>query len=157
MSKRTLSHEKTLTWNAFSKLIRLRDAILTTGDIYDLVCITCDRRKDIKTTDAGHWQSRRYSSTLFDPRNVHGQCKQCNGPFNGMPEAYRRKLQSIYHESLPDELYNKRTRVIRFDKEELQNARSAYMLLCKKLMLTPEYAKEINSKLIEINEKLCRS
>lgn len=61
-------------WDQFSLFIRLRDS-----DANGIIrCCTCGKMKHWKRMQAGHYMSRRNKATLFDERNVHGQCAGCN-------------------------------------------------------------------------------
>jgi hypothetical protein len=67
-------------WDWFSRVIRLRDAMATTGNAAICKCITCGK---IYPTfggqiQAGHWLGGRAGKNLFDPRGVHAQCARCN-------------------------------------------------------------------------------
>ncbi len=65
---------KAAAWKAFSEFIRLRDS----DEFGRLQCVTCQRSGPWRSMDAGHFITRAKESTLFDERNVHGQCKGCN-------------------------------------------------------------------------------
>src|SRR3990172_3508898 len=45
------------------------------------ICKSCDNiLEKMEEFDAGHYHAvALYSNMLFDERNVHGQCKGCNG------------------------------------------------------------------------------
>jgi hypothetical protein len=80
-------------WDAFSKWIRQRDA----DESGHCKCCTCGSIRDWKGMDAGHFVSRLYENTLFDPQNVHAQCKGCNmPPHNGRPIVYAAFLDAKY-------------------------------------------------------------
>lgn len=71
-------------WKEFSKFIRLRDAD-TNGII---ICCTCGKRVHWKDADAGHFISRRHKVIKYDEKNVHAQCKNCNGFKHGNEKLY---------------------------------------------------------------------
>jgi len=82
-------------WDAFSKFIRQRDA----DESGHAKCCTFPNIRDWKGMDAGHFVSRLYESTLFDPQNVHAQCKGCNmPPHNGRRIEYAAFLDAKYGE-----------------------------------------------------------
>jgi len=118
--KSTLSSTKKKAWRYFSKYIRLRDALKTTGDIHYCKCFTCGRIEPIKKMDAGHFVSRRFNSTLFDERNVHSQCTYCNTFLGGDQLGYRRQLIKFYGEGIDIELEDKATETKKYTIPELK-------------------------------------
>ncbi len=73
------------TW--FSRWVRLRDG----GR-----CFTCGRVDDVRRMHCGHFISRRYLSTRWDPQNCHCQCCACNSFFGGQPSQYAINLDRTY-------------------------------------------------------------
>ena len=73
----------------FSQFIRQRD---------DGVCITCGKKQDWKLCDAGHYVRRGVFSLRWHEKNVHCQCKRCNGWLEGEKDIYRCKLVELYGE-----------------------------------------------------------
>ncbi len=118
--KSTLSSTKKRAWRYFSKYIRLRDALKTTGDIQFAKCFTCGRIEDIKRMDAGHFISRRFNATLFDERNVHAQCTHCNSYIGGSLLEYRRQLIKLYGEGIDIELEDNATKTKKYTIPELE-------------------------------------
>ena len=117
--KKPLNYYKKKCWAVFSKYIRLRDCLKTTGSPDYGKCITCGRLVGITRADAGHFISRRFSSTLFDGKNVHLQCKQCNGMYSGQPLEYRRQIIKLYGEGADIELEDKATEIKKFTPQDL--------------------------------------
>lgn len=74
---------KKKAWDSFSKYIRLRDCLKTTGTKEEGVCITCGRRFPFKSLQAGHFISSRCNSVLFEEDLVNAQCSGCNLFLNG--------------------------------------------------------------------------
>ena len=74
----SVSAAKAAAWTAFSRLIRTRDCIRTSGNPYEGDCCTCGKRFEFKRLQAGHYFHGRVNATLFDERNVHAQCDACN-------------------------------------------------------------------------------
>ena len=95
-SKKTI---KDRAWRVFSKYVRLRDCLKTTGTLTHGKCITCGKLLSISFCDAGHFVSRRYNSTLFDEKNCHIECRYCNRFLNGNLLEYRRQSEAIIHMS----------------------------------------------------------
>lgn len=69
---------KGIYWYYFSIFVRKRDFMK-----YER-CISCNKVvEDWRGCDAGHFvAASRSRALLFDPMNVHLQCKFCNGPYN---------------------------------------------------------------------------
>lgn len=81
---------------AFSKYIRIRDAIDTTGDELFFVCITCGREVPVRNNDCGHFVPGRSDSVLYDEHNAHGQCSSCNRFKGGLWVEYERAMIKKY-------------------------------------------------------------
>ena len=78
---KTLSQLEAEARKPFQKFIRLRDQ--------DLPCPSCKTyTSDI--WDGGHfYKAEIYSGLIFDERNVHKQCRKCNGFLGGNENNYR--------------------------------------------------------------------
>ena len=83
-------------WDVFSKFIRTRDCILTTGCPEWGLCITCGKRYHIKLLQAGHFISGRHLSNLFSEKGTHAQCYNCNINLKGNTLEYRRQIVKLY-------------------------------------------------------------
>lgn len=120
---RTLRMAKTAkkeAWDWCSKYIRLRDAIeyqkrFPEVDLGWVDCCTCGRIIHIKkNADAGHFIDRGSggaSGVYFDERNIHTQCKLCNGGFRKgvniqgkVKGAYNQFMMDKYGPKVIDEL-----------------------------------------------------
>ncbi len=128
----SVSALKKKCWTQFSQYIRLRDCLKTTGDVNYGKCITCGRLVGITRADAGHFISRRFNSTLFDEKNVHLQCKQCNA-FGGHPLEYRRQIVKLYGEGYDTQLEDKATEIKKFTPQDLIDLTEYYKNKIKKL------------------------
>ena len=99
--------QKAKAWEAVRAYIKLRD-----GDN----CFTCMNSGPDFSYDTGHcWPVAIVGSnnTLsWDERQIARQCKRCNGPGQGMQEAFIRKLTQKYGAKTVAEL---RGRVYRVD------------------------------------------
>lgn len=89
MSKSTA---KETAWRWFSKFIRARDCLLTTGTIEEGDCISCGRRYTFERLQAGHFVPGRSNSVLFDEDGVNAQCVRCNKFLSGNYEKYEKRL-----------------------------------------------------------------
>ena len=105
--------EKARAWNWCSKYIRLRDAVAChkahPGRPFGgVACCTCGRVVVWdKNCDAGHFISRGMggsSGVYFDERNIHAQCKLCNGFEGGRPHEYEQFMLDKYGQETIDEL-----------------------------------------------------
>ena len=67
----------------FSKYIRTRDCIRTTGFADQGKCITCGKFFPFSELQAGHAIGGRNNSILFDEKLVNAQCRVCNHYGNG--------------------------------------------------------------------------
>lgn len=84
-----MTGKKALAWKWFSKYIRLRDAINTTGDKEYVQCITCKKIIAFNKAHAGHMIPGRTNSILFDESIVHAQCRKCNCEGSGEQQMYK--------------------------------------------------------------------
>ena len=89
--------KKNTAWKNFSKYIKLRDAIKTTGDVYYVRCITCGKIKPLdRNMHAGHAISGRGNAILFNEELVNAQCYDCNCEHNGQYLMYERIMIEKY-------------------------------------------------------------
>ena len=92
-------------WEWCSKYIRLRDAKAYHEKYPEtpfgyVKCCTCPRIVIWnKNCDAGHYiskGSRGMSGVYFDERNIHAQCKECNGFHQGKQSVYKEFMLKQY-------------------------------------------------------------
>ena len=110
----TLASLKRKADTAFSVYIRTQD-IDRNGTTE---CITCGVRRRWQDMQAGHFISRSYLSTRFDPRNCHVQCPGCNGPAQGRIPEQVVYLESIYGAGIVQMLLYKRRETIKFSRTD---------------------------------------
>lgn len=106
MKKPTLTKAKKKCWTEFSKYIRMRDGLRTTGSIDWALCITCGKRYHFKLLQAGHFVAGRHNANLFSERGTNAQCYNCNINLKGNTLEYRRKIIELYGEGADIELEN---------------------------------------------------
>lgn len=94
--KKSVSKLKKKLWTIVSKYIRLRDCLLTTNTRYEGLCISCGVKKNIENADAGHFVSRTDKALCYDERDIHLQCKRCNGYLKGNFAGYYNGLKARY-------------------------------------------------------------
>lgn len=88
MGKQTTSKMKKKAWSVFSKYIRLRDCLETTGTIGFGKCVTCGTRYPFKELQAGHILDGRTGMQFLDERGVFAQCYACNVCKHGNKEIF---------------------------------------------------------------------
>ena len=102
---------KQRAWDWCSEYIRLRDALEYQRqnpevDLGWVKCCTCGRLIHIKKNcDAGHFiskGSRGLSGVYFDERNIHAQCKTCNGFHQGRYHEYELFMLDKYGQETID-------------------------------------------------------
>ena len=103
MKKQTLSQMKSKADKYFSLYVRYRDSVKR-PDGYYAQCITCDRWLPVKGVHAGHFQSRRHSSTRFHDENVNAQCAGCNTFNQGEQYKYAKALEMKYGDGTAEKL-----------------------------------------------------
>ncbi len=124
MKKKTIASVKKKLWEVFSRCIRTRDCLLTTGSPEYGECFTCDDTMPFKELQAGHFVPK-HSNNYFSERGVHAQCKQCNlyGKNNqpkGMPLEYYAHMVELYGEEVAKELKSENLPYKKFTIPELE-------------------------------------
>lgn len=106
-NKITLTKAKKRANTAFSIYIRTRDAIKTTGGTEGLLCFTCGKwylAFGKGCAQCGHFIPGRHSAILYDERNAHGQCYNCNVNLKGNWVKYEDKMIEVYGSEVVAEL-----------------------------------------------------
>ncbi len=99
---KTEAREKTL-WRHFSLYIRLRDAP-ENGQGFQR-CFTCDTIRHFKEMDAGHYvRQKNHKATVYEEKNVHAQCKNCNMILNGNEAVHAKRIDDRYGEGTAEKL-----------------------------------------------------
>lgn len=135
--KKGVKYWKGKAWDEFSKFIRLRDALVTTGTKEYLICCTCGKRYPafgLGCAQAGHFVPGRTNAILFDERGVHGQCYNCNHTLKGNWPEYMRFMMKKYGQNVVDELIHNRKHLVRFKPYELEEIRDKYKEKYEKLL-----------------------
>lgn len=109
-SNMTITRLKTRAWIEFSTYIRNRD---------NWTCITCGKHQLGQQMHAGHFVSRRHSSTLFNEKNVHAQCASCNMYRNGEPHIYATIIIERYGIDIFNDLVKLGREQKKFTRQEL--------------------------------------
>lgn len=111
----------------FQRWVRWRDR--------DLPCISCGTEK-ATIWDGGHYfKAEIFSGLIFDPDNVHKQCRQCNRFLGGNELAYRDGLIKRYGEQFVKDLEAKKDshRNHKYTKQELIDIKEYYSSLLKQI------------------------
>jgi len=131
--KKKLTPIKKTAWSWFSKYIRLRDCIKTTGTKEECVCITCGKKYPFKVINAGHFIPGRNSQVLFDEEQVNGQCPRCN-MIGGMWSEYLEYMISEYGEGKVWEMRRKHNDIKLYTYEDYKEISKVYREKYRKLM-----------------------
>jgi hypothetical protein len=103
----TLSQAKRRAWTAFSRFVRLRDALETTGTTQAALCCTCGKEYPAfgkGCLQAGHFLPGRRWPNLLDERGCHAQCYVCNCRLKGNPAEYWLFMERHYGRDVIDDL-----------------------------------------------------
>jgi NAD-dependent SIR2 family protein deacetylase len=107
---------KATAWKNFSKYIRARDCLATTGSLEYCKCITCGEIVPAERIDAGHMIGGRSGGILFDETIVFGQCIKCNREGGGQYEVFKRiMIERNGEEWYAEKLRNKKEVVLHGD------------------------------------------
>jgi len=116
MAKKIKNPEKKKAWDEFSRYVRMRDCLKTTGLPFVGICITCWRRFHISYLQAGHFIAGRRNAILFDERGTNAQCKWCNETKHGEPKKYKVVMIERYGKKKVDQMIIDAKKVIQ-DKD----------------------------------------
>lgn len=124
--KQTISSLKKKAWTEFSKYIRMRDCLKTTGTKTHGKCITCGKRYGFKQLQAGHFLAGRNATILFHEDMVNAQCYACNVPKHGNVEEYYPIMLDKYGKKKIEEWKVLKKQTKRWTKDELIEIRKKY-------------------------------
>ena len=119
----TIQSCKKRTAQVFQKLVRLK-AMDENGRVQ---CVSCETAGDFRNFDSGHFIPRRHNATLFDFRNCHPQCRNCNHHLSGNLAAYRVFMETEYGLGTVCELELLQFSEKQFTREELVGLRIEFM------------------------------
>lgn len=124
--KSSYKRQKDKTWDAFSRYIRVRDCLYSTGTPYMGRCVTCGAMKQFEDLQAGHFIDGRGNSILFDERGVHAQCYSCNVCKHGNKVEYFRFMQANFSDAVIDELRANRGKAVKLTEARLKEMEAEY-------------------------------
>jgi len=117
---------KKRAWDAFSKFIRQRDCLRTTGCKDWGLCITCGKRYHFKLLQAGHFVAGRHNANLFNEKGCHAQCYNCNINLRGNTLEYRRQIIKLYGEGADEEIEMEARQDKKYTVQDLKELVSYY-------------------------------
>ncbi len=85
-------------------------------------CYTCGVQKPVKEMQAGHFQSRRHTSTRWDVEfgNVKPQCVKCNMFAQGEQYLFGQKLKAEIGELAVEDLIALSRKSVKYSKGDLE-------------------------------------
>lgn len=116
--KSPLELAKDAAWTEFSRFIRTRDCVITSGTLDSGVCVTCKREYPFKKLQAGHFIAGRTNAILLDEDLVHIQCFGCNMGRGGSHVEYFVYMEEVYGRDTIDIFRRRKGVSIKYDKDE---------------------------------------
>lgn len=124
-----MTKEKKKAQLEFSKYIRLRDCMSSTGSIYHGKCFTCGELFPYNQLQCGHYVSGRNNAVFFEENNAHIQCPECNTGKGGNLEIYREKLIDLYGLEEIELLEVKRYQICKISSDKFNSKFKVYKSL----------------------------
>ena len=125
--KTPYQRQKAKTWSAFSKMIRTRDCLLSTGSLEYGECCTCGKVYEFRRLQAGHYIPGRTNANLFDVQGVHAQCIGCNMYGRGKPQEYHMYMAGRYDEEVLEAMRVKAKKTKKYSLLELKEMEIGYL------------------------------
>lgn len=122
--------------NPQQKLIHKLDAAVAklVKDHDGGICITCGKKVEGRNYHCGHFRSRQFMSTRFDPRNLAGQCAYDNMFGSGLPYEFGVEIDKRFGEGTARKLYLLSKKIKQWDIKELNQlfgaAKHSYLAYC---------------------------
>lgn len=113
----------------FSKYIRLRDC----DHRGRVICISCGSDLHWQEVDAGHFISRRYMATRYEPKNCHAQCVKCNQYGAGEQYKHALAIDHRYGEGTAGFLLDLSKEITKYNKQQLMDIANVYADLAKQM------------------------
>lgn len=141
MKRKTKKHGvrywKKKAWDEFSKYIRLRDAIDTTGTKETAKCCTCHVQYPIAglgCIQAGHFVPGRSHSLLFREMGTHAQCYICNKVLKGNWIEYEKFMLKKYGIHITQEEKDAKYLSVKYTAVQLEEIRDKYKEMYEELL-----------------------
>lgn len=138
MGNKNLSYYKNKAWGMFSKYIRTRDCLLTTGTLERGKCVTCNKEFPFKELQAGHAIGGRNNSILFDEKLVNAQCKGCNHYKDGNYGVYSVWFIDRYGLDEWEEKVRLSNQSVKYTIEDYKEIRDKYKEKWERMLETKE-------------------
>jgi hypothetical protein len=123
---KNLSYYKNKAWRMFSKYIRTRDCLATTGDSERGKCVTCGKELSFKELQAGHAIGGRSPAILLDEELVNAQCRGCNHFKDGNYGKYSVWFIKKYGLDKWEEKVKLSNMIVKYDKEHYKEKYNEY-------------------------------
>jgi len=130
---KSIAKLKKEAWTEFSKYVRLKECLLTTGTKDYGKCFTCDNVYSFKSLQAGHMVGGRSIGILFEEDMVRAQCYRCNVGLKGNYVEFRERMCNLYGESRVRELEQLRHETGSWDRDYLVKLKEEYKNLYKEM------------------------
>jgi hypothetical protein len=130
----SVSKAKKRAWTAFSIYKRTKGCLETTGTTERGKCFTCDREKEFKGLQAGHFVGGRHNGNLFSDKGVQIQCPYCNIILKGNVLEYRRRLIAKYGPDIDTRLEIEAAQVVQYKVFELLEMEARFKQMTKELL-----------------------
>ena len=134
MKTKSKAKLKKEVWELFSKYVRVRDCLETTGCASFGLCITCGKRYHFKLLQAGHFIPGRHNANLFSKKGTHAQCYNCNINLRGNTLEYRRQIIKLYGQGYDEILEAEARQIKKFSVAELTEMKEYYTQKVKELL-----------------------
>ena len=124
-----LKYWKKKAWDEFSKYVRLRDALRTTGDRHYARCCSCNKAYPafgVGCGQAGHYVNGRTHALLFRERGVHFQCYNCNQTLKGNWVEYDKFMLETYGQEIANEEKAAKDSNLKYNAAEMQEIYEKY-------------------------------
>ena len=139
-------------WNNFSRYIRLRDAINTTGTMEYARCITCGAVLPVEDLHAGHMIPGRTNGILFDETMVFAQCYECNVDGGGEKQMFKQVMVARHGEAWYDLKMQARKTPVKLTDDVLRLMNDEWLAKIKRLKAQEYGEYEGHAALNEIRE-----
>ena len=85
-----------------------------------VACVTCGNNMHWKNIQCGHFVSRSYLGTRWEPENCAPQCYACNYLRRGNYAEFAKWIIGRYGQSILDDLIALKHRPVKFSRADLQ-------------------------------------
>ena len=129
---KTSAKKKAWTW--FSKYIRTRDCIETTGTPDYGICCTCGKQFPFNKLQAGHFVPGRTNALLFREKGCHAQCIGDNMYKGGAWVEYERFMLEKYGPEITEEEKLTKYKTISYSEQDYKDIAAEYKRKTEELL-----------------------